>query len=441
MIAKIFIDKKWYLIFLGIIVLFLASYLWVPLFYIAVCALVIFMLLTLADVLLLYRVAQPVAVQRNIPEVFHLGEFNSIALQLDNLTGLELQYLVIEEIPDIFQVRNFALPGALKARERTERRYEIKAVRRGQFRFERTVVYLKTAIGFIQRRINIDHAHLVRVYPSTRLFKKYQLLAASSQYALAGNRQLRKIGHSMEFDQIRDYVQGDDIRSINWKATARKGNLMVNNYIDEKSQTVYSMIDGGRLMHYTFDGLSLLDYAVNASLLLSKIVLLKEDKAGLILFNDTVRNILVADKQSRQMLRINQLLYNYQTDFKDSSLEHLVNAVSHKVTQRSLLVLYTNFESRISFDRQLIYFRQLAKKHLLCVVFFENTAIKAYTERENRTLEEVFVSTIAEKYAFEKKQIVRQLKNMGIVAILTTPQQLNTDVMNKYLELKASQMI
>ncbi len=441
MIAKIFIDKKWYLMFLGIIVLFLASYLWVPLFYIAVCVLAIFMLLTLADVLLLYRVAQPVAVQRNIPEIFHLGEFNSIALQLDNLTNLELQYLIIEEIPDIFQVRNFALSGTLKAHEKTERRYEIKAVRRGQFRFERTVVYLRTAIGFIQRRINIDHAHLVRVYPSTRLFKKYRLLATSSQYALAGNRQLRKIGHSMEFDQIRDYVQGDDIRSINWKATARKGNLMVNNYIDEKSQTVYSIIDGGRLMHYTFDGLSLLDYAVNASLMLSKIVLLKEDKAGLILFNDTVRHILVADKQARQMLRINQLLYNYHTDFRDSSFEHLVNAVSHKVTQRSLLVLYTNFESRISFDRQLIYFRQLAKKHLLCVVFFENTAIKAYTERENQSLEEVFVSTIAEKYAFEKKQIVRQLKNMGIVAILTTPQQLNTDVMNKYLELKASQMI
>lgn len=441
MIAKIFIDKNWYLIFLGIILLFLASYLWVPLFYIAVCVLAIFVLLTLADVLLLYRVAQPVAVQRNIPEVFHLGEFNSIDLHLDNLTNLELKYLVIEEIPDIFQVRNFALPGVLKAREKTQRRYEIKAVRRGQFRFERTVVYLKTAIGFIQRRINIDHAHLVRVYPSTRLFKKYQLLAASSQYALAGNRQLRKIGHSMEFDQIRDYVQGDDIRSINWKATARKGNLMVNNYIDEKSQTVYSIIDGGRLMHYTFDGLSLLDYAVNASLLLSKIVLLKEDKAGLILFNDTVRHILVADKQSRQMLRINQLLYNYHTDFKDSSFEHLVNAVSHKVTQRSLLVLYTNFESKISFDRQLVYFRQLAKKHLLCVVFFENTVIKAYTDRESQTLEEVFVSTIAEKYAFEKKQIVRQLKNMGIVAILTTPQQLNTDVMNKYLELKASQMI
>lgn len=441
MIAKIFIDKKWYLAFLGIIILFLASYLWLPLFYIAAGILAIFILLTLTDVFLLFRTATPVMIQRNIPEVFHLGEFNRVHLQLHNKTGLDLRFQIIEELPDIFQVRNFSLTGTLKALEEQERPYEIKAVRRGAYRFERTVVYLKTAIGLVQRRINFDHSHPIRVYPSTRMFKKYQLLAASSQYALTGNRQVRKIGHSMEFDQIRDYVQGDDIRSINWKATARKGNLMVNNYIDEKSQTVYSMIDGGRLMHYTFDGLSLLDYAVNASLLLSRIVLLKEDKAGLLLFNDKVKNILVAERQARQMLRINQLLYNYQTDFRDSSFEHLVNAVSHKITQRSLLVLYTNFESKISFDRQEMYFRQLARKHLLCIVFFENTAIKEYAERDNQTLEEVFVSTIAEKYAFEKKQIVKQLKNMGIVAILTTPQQLNTDVMNKYLELKASQMI
>src|SRR5690606_27584203 len=153
--------------------------------------------------------------------------------------------------------------------------------------------------------------------------------------------------------------------------------LMVNNYIDEKSQNIYNIIDGGRLMHYAFDGLTLLDYAINASLLLSKIILLKDDKVGLILFNDKVKQILAAEKQPRQMLKINQMLYNYQTDFKDSSFEHLVNTVAHKITQRSLLMLYTNFESKTSFDRQLLYFKQLAKKHLLCIVFFENTAIKA----------------------------------------------------------------
>lgn len=441
MIASIFIDKKWYLLCLGIIVLFLASYLWLPLFYIAVCVLMIFLLLTVIDGYFLFRTAAPVTAERSIPDIFHLGEFNGVSLKVQNRTNLELRFLIIEELPDIFQVRNFELQGSLDGGEQQQYHYEIKAVRRGAYRFERTILYIRTAIGFVQRRINFNHSHPVKVYPSTRLFKKYQLLAVSSQYALSGNRRLRKMGHSMEFDQIRDYVQGDDIRSINWKATARKGNLMSNNYIDEKSQTVYSVIDGGRLMQYTFDGLSLLDYAVNASLLLSKIVLLKEDKAGLILFNDKVKNILVAERQTRQMLRINQLLYNYQTDFRDSSFEHLVNAVSNKVTQRSLLVLYTNFESKISFDRQEMYFRQLARKHLLCIVFFENTALREYEERENESLEDIFVSTIAEKYAFEKKQIIRQLKNMGIVSILTTPQQLNADVMNKYLELKASQMI
>lgn len=441
MVSNVYIDRKWYFIFLGIITIFLASYLFTPLFYVGIGLLLLFATLTIIDYALLFKTQQNISAQRAIPEIFHLGAFNTIDLSIQNHTNLTYNFSVIEELPDIFQVRNFDIKGIIKAQELKELNYDLKAIKRGAYTFKRTIIYISSAIGFLKKRININHQHEIKIYPSTKLFKKYQLLAQTTQFALPGNRQLRKIGHSMEFDQIKEYVQGDDIRSINWKATARKNHLMVNNYIDEKSQSIYNIIDGGRLMHYTFDGLSLLDYAINTSLLISKIVLLKDDKVGLLLFNDKIKNLLIADKQPRQMLRINQLLYNFQTDFKDSSYERLVNTVSNKITQRSLLMLYTNFESITSFERQLIYFKQLAKKHLLCVIFFENTAIKEYTEQPNETLEEIFVSTIAEKYAFEKKQIVKQLKNLGIISIMTTPQQLNTDTINKYLEIKASQLI
>src|SRR5690606_2772203 len=110
-----------------------------------------------------------------------------------------------------------------------------------------------------------------------------------------GNRKIRKLGQSLEFEQIREYVTGDDIRNINWKATARKGgHLMLNSYTDERSQQVYCFIDKSRVMKMPFEGMSLLDYAINATVLLSHVALLKQDRAGLVSFGENVDSFLPA---------------------------------------------------------------------------------------------------------------------------------------------------
>src|SRR5204863_4089375 len=127
-----------------------------------------------------------------------------------------------------------------------------------------------------------------------------------------------KIGHSMEFEQIKEYVSGDDIRTINWKATARKSSIMVNNYSDEKSQQVYCIIDKGRLMKMPFNNLSLLDYAINSALVLSNVCLQKQDRVGLITFSNKMGTLLAADRKPVQMANILQLLYNQETDFLES---------------------------------------------------------------------------------------------------------------------------
>ena len=252
---------------------------------------------------------------------------------------------------------------------------------------------------------------------------------------------MRKIGQSMEFEQIKDYVTGDDVRTLNWKATARKGMLMVNNYADEKSQQVFCIIDKGRLMKMPFGGLTLLDYAINSTLVLSNICLQKQDKIGLLTFAEKIGSVVAADRKPIQRENILEALYRQQTSFLESDFEMLYMQVRRSIKQRSLLILYTNFESLNGLRRQMNYLRSIARHHLLLVVFFENTELVKLAHSDASNLEDVYIKTTADKFVFEKRLIVKELLKYGILSILTAPENLTVNTVNKYLELKTRQAI
>jgi uncharacterized protein (DUF58 family) len=266
-------------------------------------------------------------------------------------------------------------------------------------------------------------------------------MAISNRLTEAGVKKIRRIGHSMEFEHIKEYVRGDDYRTINWKATARKANLMVNHFEDEKSQQVYSVIDIGRVMKMPFEGMSLLDYAINSSLVISSIAMNKHDKAGIVTFSNKVNSILPAERQARQMQKIQEVLYNLKTDFLESDFEILSSSILKKINHRSLVLLFTNFETLNALQRQLAYLRRLAQTHLVIVIFFINTELFELIDKPTNNVEEIYFKTIAEKFAFEKRLIVKELARYSIQSILTTPQNLSVNTINKYLELKARGLI
>jgi uncharacterized protein (DUF58 family) len=257
----------------------------------------------------------------------------------------------------------------------------------------------------------------------------------------AGVKKVRKLGHSMEFEQIKEYVRGDDYRTINWKATARKQDLMVNNYTDERSQQIYCLINKGRVMKMPFNGLTLLDYAINATLVLSNVALVRQDKAGLITFEKNLDTFLQADKKPTQMNQVLETLYRQKTDFLEADYEKLFSIIRNRITNRSLLVLFTNFESMESLQRELPALKKMAKYHLLLVIFFENTELKTLLDTKASKLEDIYIKTIAEKFIFEKKLMVKELHKHGIPSILTTPEGLTVNTVNKYLELKTRMSI
>lgn len=369
------------------------------------------------------------------------GDENKLKIIIKNNYGFKVKALVIDELPFQLNEKDLERAITIKADDTFELPYSLVPKERGEYHFGNILVFAASPFGLVKRKFNFPSAEVLPVYPSYIQMRRYSLLASANKFALAGARKVRRLGHSLEFEQIKEYVRGDDVRTINWKATARKSQLMVNNYTDEKSQQIYCLVDKGRAMKMPFEGLSLLDYAINASLVLLNVALVKQDKAGLITFAQKLDSFVPAEKKSVQMQTILETLYRQQTNFMETDYEMLYAHIRNKIKQRSLLILFTNFESLTGLQRQLPYLRQIARYHLLVVVFFENTETKQLLESDAEDLEGIYIKTIAEKFAYEKKQIVKELHKYGIISILTTPQNVTVNTINKYMELKARQAI
>jgi uncharacterized protein (DUF58 family) len=420
---------------------FLLSYFYPPFFRIAVMLLPLLLIVILIDVLLLYSRKQGFDAQRMVSDRFSIGDNNKVVLHLHNKYPFPARITVIDEIPFQFQERKWLRKANLAAGEKFEMEYTLRPVSRGEYIFYDINVYVHGPLQLVKRRYIFPLEQTVKVYPSYMQMRRFQLLAVANKLEEAGVKRMQRIGHSMEFEQIKEYVRGDDYRTINWKATARKEGLMVNSYTDERSQQIYCLINKGRVMKMPFHGLTLLDHAINASLVLSNVALVKQDRAGLITFAEHLDSFLLADKKPTQMNSILESLYKQQTRFLEPDYEKLFSVIRNRITNRSLLVLFTNFESLEGLQRELPALKKIAHYHLLLVVFFENTELKSVIEKKADTLEDIYIKTIAEKFAFEKRLMVKELHMNGIPSILTTPENLTVNTVNKYLELKTRMSI
>ena len=430
-----------YYIIFAVAVLFMLSYLVAELFTAAIVVLIFLVISVVADFYLLYREKNGIEAERMVTERLSNGDENKVTLQLKNNYGHKIFSTVIDELPYQLQERNWYRELQINAESETVLEYHVKPSERGEYVFGNINVYVDGPLKLATRRYIFSREKTVKVYPSYIQMRRYQLHAIGSHLQETGVKRMRKLGHSMEFEQIKEYVRGDDYRTLNWKATARHGNFMVNTYTDERSQQIYCVINKGRVMKMPFEGMTLLDYAINATLVLSNVALQKQDKAGLITFSQQLDAFIPADKKPTQINNILETLYRQQTNFLEPDFEKLFSVVRNRITQRGLLVLFTNFESIESLERELPSLKRLAHYHLLMVVFFDNTELKELTESNASGTEDIYIKTIAEKYRYEKQLIAKELQKHGIISVLSTPQKLTISSLNKYLELKNKQSI
>ncbi len=437
----LFINRRFYVVMFAFVILFVIAFYMPVLERVAVALFFTFILFCFIDYYLLFFTKRRVVAKRKTNNRFSNGDDNKIELFIRNEFRFPVRAEVIDELPPQFQIRNWKRKLLLKPRQQKKIHWFVKPLQRGKYYFGNIHVYISSPLYLFSRKFTSEAAEMVPVYPAFLQLHHYRLVSNATLQNKTGTKRMRKIGQSMEFEQIKEYVSGDDIRTLNWKASARKGSLMVNNYMEERSQQVYCIIDKGRLMKMPFNGMSLLDYAINSCLILSNVCLKKQDRVGLITFSNEMGSILPADWKPIQIENILQSLYRQETDFLESDFEMLYQQIRNKIKHRSLLVLYTNFESMSGLNRQTEYLRSLARHHLLLVVFFENTELNQLSNSQPKNIEDVYIKTIAEKFAFEKRLIAKELSKYGILTVLSSPKNLTINSINKYLELKTRESI
>ena len=416
---------------------FILSY-WLPMLYPVAWLLTFVVLgLFLFDIYLLYTKSKGIQAQRALPQKLSNSDFNPINFTFQSFYPFKVFISVIDELPVQFQKRDFEYKKSIVKGIKQEFEYAVRPVERGEYVFGNLNVYASSSLKIVKRRFVFRKDQMVPVYPSIIQMQQYDFLAISNKLTQFGLKKIRKIGHTQEFEQIKEYVPGDDFRTINWKATAKNDHLMVNQYQDEKSQPIYSIIDTGRVMKMPFNGLKLLDYAINSTLAFSNVALKRNDKTGMVAFSKNIEMFVPAVQKLSHLNTILEKLYNITTEFTDADFGMLYAHVKRKINQRSLLILYTNFEHISAMRRQLPYLLAIAKKHVLVVVFFENTELESLIAQDAEDLQSIYHKTIAEKFSLEKRLMQKELKQYGIQTILTKPEQLTVNTINKYLEIKA----
>ncbi len=436
-IQSLYLHSRVFYALAVIAVVFLFSYWYNNLFVVGwLCVWGLFVLF-LIDCVGLFRISNGIIAKRQLPEKFSNSDPNEVPVIIQNKYGFTITINAVDEIPIQFQKRDFSKELKIAKLDSGKFQYDLVPVERGEYIFGNLNLYVRSNLSLAIKRYKFEKDQMVKVYPSFIQMKKYAFLAIDNKLSQYGLKKIRRIGHTMEFEQIKEYVTGDDVRTINWKATAKRAHLMVNQYQDERSQPIYSIIDASRVMKMPFEGLTLLDYAINSTLAFSNVALKKGDKTGMLTFSNTIQNHLAASSKKTHLNTILEVLYNINTRFLDSDFGRLYAEVKRKITHRSLLLLYTNFEHISALERQLPYLKGLSKKHVLVVIFFENTELDDLIEKPASTTPEIYHKTIAQKMDYDKKLMVKELEKHGIQTVLTKPKDLTINTINKYLEIKA----
>jgi uncharacterized protein (DUF58 family) len=433
---SLFFTQRFFAIAGGLALVHLIAFFLVDLRFVATGLLIVALSAWGVDVILLVAAGE-VTGERELSDRLSNGDENAVRAHLESTYPFLARVTVMDELPEQFQERDMAISVRLPPGEERTVRYTVRPTERGEYQFGVINVLVRTPVGLMERRFACGEETVVPVYPSYLQMRAYSLLAASDRLHEVGVKKVRQLGHTMEFDHIREYVTGDDYRTINWKASARRGDLMVNQYREERSQPVYCLINAGRVMRMPFEGMTLLDHSINAALVLSNIAIMKHDRAGIIGFSNTVSPVVPASRRNAQMRYIQEALYNLETDFLEPDYEKLVAHVRSDVRGRSLLLLFTNFMAKTSLERQLPYLQMLTRYHTLVVIFFENTELEAFLQARPQSTAEIYEHAIAEKFAHEQREIIHELEQRGIYAVHTKPEDLSTATINKYLELKA----
>ncbi len=436
-----FLKNRFFIILFSIAAISALGILVDVLYGVAIAALCLFAIVSIADAVMLMTLR--LEGERSIASKLDLGEENIISFNVKIKKGRLRGAYVIDEIPTEF-LTDTDRHDMEKDRDGDYGcHYAITPSCRGHFELGRTLVFA-SFLGLLERRIVlVNSGKKVDVYPAFSRLREKDEQVRSKQILSTGSHKRQLPANQTEFRDIREYVVGDDIRTINWKATARTGNTMVNEYEDERSQHIVNVIDCGSAMQRTFHALSLQDHAINASLLVSYSALEKEsDCVGVCSYGPKGISFLPPRAGKVQFKSIMQQLYALGTEYGESDIEQLCLMLDRNVKRRSLVFLYTEIPTMSALERQLQFFKRISTRNCLVVVNCLDKELESVSERhfEGKTQRKYHSQcverTLAKDMVNQKQLIADTLQQNGIYCLSIYPEALSFGVLKKYLELK-----
>lgn len=370
-----------------------------------------------------------------------LGADNVVAIVVRRLgsssTARAVDLLVRDEVPTEYVISKLFMQGSLAPGETVRLDYTVKPLRRGDYNFGGCWLRYTGVLGLImrQRRYPLDAP--VKVYPNLLEVRKYELLARKDQLFEIGLKNARRIGGGTEFERLRDYEQDDDYRRINWPATARMHKPITTEYQPERSQSVIVMLDAGRLMTAPLGPLSKLDYAINTTLLLTYVAILRGDRVGLLTFADNIMGYWEPGKGRKQFLTLLDALYKVQAQQVEPDYMRVSAFLSARHSKRSLVVLFTDILDSDQASNMVRGFGRLAPRHLPLAVTMADSEVLKMARRLPGDTQQMYEKIVAQNLLDDRASALESLQRLGAMTLDVPADKLTISVVNKYLELKA----
>ncbi len=373
-----------------------------------------------------------------------LGADNVIRIMVRRVDGSvsgvqarPVPFVVRDEPPAEYIINQMFLSGSVHSGEEAELSYTARPVRRGDYNFGGCYLRYTGVLGLIVRQHRYPLDAPVKVYPNLLDVRKYELLARRDQLFEIGLKNARRLGEGTEFERLRDYERDDDYRRINWPATARLHRPITTDYQPERSQSVIVMLDAGRLMTAPLGPLSKLDYAINTTLLLAYVAIVRGDRVGLLTFTDTVTGYWEPDKGRRQFLAMLEALYKVQPQQVEPDYVGAGAFLSARRSKRSLVVLFTDIIDKAQSDALVRGFGRLAPRHLPLAVTMADSEVLKMARRQPADAQQMYEQTVAQGLLDDRASALESLQRRGALTIDVPADKLTAAVVNRYLELKA----
>jgi uncharacterized protein (DUF58 family) len=394
-------------------------------------------LLVVTDWLLTAKPAV-LSVEREYEHRLSLGVENPVVLRVANSSRTALDVIVKDEPPVIFNVSEKTLRCRIPAKAVAMLRYTLKPPKRGDYSFGMVHIRYVSRLGLFMRQFHTCATNdKIRVYPNILDIRKYELLTRRGHLIEAGLKPSRAVGLGTDFESLRDYQVDDTYRRINWGATARRGRLTVNQYEVDKSQNILLVLDAGRMMSGGEAGLSKLDYAINASLLLGYVGVTHDDKVGLVAFADEVTLFLPPRKGHPQLQKILAALYNLQPAMVESDYRAACHYIAFKNRKRSLICFFTDLIDEEASNQLISHVASLTGNHLVMCITMLDTTLTIKAEKVPADSNDVYEKGVAQAVLRSRDKAIALLRNRGVIVVNVPPEEMSLSTINKYLEIKS----